>query len=74
MSCINKYESSKSDDQILDLLSRWSIKRFEPIDSSSLLRSKLICYQPLIVIHLIKEDLNEKKGNEKKLSKYFQDN
>ncbi|CAF3107678.1 unnamed protein product, partial [Rotaria sp. Silwood2] len=48
-------------DQIIDLLSRWSLKRLEQIDSTSAFYSKLILYQPRIVIHLIKGDLNEKK-------------
>ncbi|CAF4787876.1 unnamed protein product [Rotaria sp. Silwood1] len=63
-----------SKDQILNLLSRWSIKRLEQIDSSSLFRSKLIYYQPLIVIHLIQCDLNEHKSNNEKFLNYFQEN
>ncbi|CAF4880269.1 unnamed protein product, partial [Rotaria sp. Silwood1] len=63
-----------SKDQILNLLSRWSIKRLEQIDSSSLFRSKLIYYQPLIIIHLIQCDLNEHKSNNEKFSNYFQEN
>jgi hypothetical protein len=63
-----------SKDQILDLLSRWSIKRIEQIDSSSAFYSKLLCYQPLIVIDLIKNDLNEKKTNKEKFGNYFRDN
>jgi hypothetical protein len=61
-------------DQILDLLSRWSIQRFEQIDCSAAFYSKLIRYQPLIVIHLIKNDLKEEKTNKEKLSSYFQHN
>ncbi|CAF3063646.1 unnamed protein product [Rotaria sp. Silwood2] len=63
-----------SKDQILNLLSQWSIERLEQIDSSSLFRSKLIYYQPLIVIHLIQCDLNEKKKNSGTFSNYFQEN
>jgi hypothetical protein len=48
-------------DQILDLLSRWSLTRLEQIDCSSPFYYKLIHYQPLFIIHLIKGDLNEKK-------------
>ena len=61
-------------DQILDLLSRWSIKGLEQIDPSSFLTTKLICYQPLIIIHLIKEDLNEKISNKTNLSDYLRKN
>jgi hypothetical protein len=41
----------------MDLLSQWSLIRFSQIYFSSPFRSKLIRYQPLIVIHLIKGDL-----------------
>ncbi len=61
-------------EQIFDLLSRWSIKRLEQIDSSSPVYSKLIRYQPFIIIHLIKEDLNEKKKDYEKFSNYFKVN
>jgi hypothetical protein len=61
-----------SNDQMLDLLSRWSIKRLEQIDSS--FRLKLIQYHPLIIIHLIKGDLNEMKDNGTKLIGYFEKN
>ena len=54
-------------------MSQWSIQRFEQIDSSSLFRSKLIKYQPAIVIDLIQRDLNELKVNHEKFSKYFQE-
>lgn len=63
-----------SKDQILNLLSQWSIERLEQIDSSSLFRSKLIYYQPLIIIHLIQCDLNEKQINNEKFLNYFQEN
>ncbi|CAM4750560.1 unnamed protein product [Rotaria magnacalcarata] len=63
-----------SKDQILNLLSRWSIERLEQIDSSSLFRSRLIHYQPLIIIHLIQCDLNEKRINNEKFSNYFHEN
>ncbi|CAF2712049.1 unnamed protein product [Rotaria sp. Silwood2] len=61
-----------SKDQILNLLSHWSIEYIEQIDSSSLFRSKLIYYQPFITIHLIQCDLNEKKKNNGTFSNYFQ--
>ena len=35
---------------------------------------KLIRYQPLVVIHLIKGDLNAKKNDMEKFSSYFRDN
>ncbi|CAF2271738.1 unnamed protein product [Rotaria magnacalcarata] len=40
-------------DQIIDLLSRWSIKGFAQIDRSTTLRSRLIVLQPSIVIQLM---------------------
>ncbi|CAF4129871.1 unnamed protein product, partial [Rotaria sordida] len=61
-------------DQIIDLLSRWSLKRLEQIDCSSAFYSKLIRYQPLIIIHLIKGDLNEIKNDYDKYTKYVQEN
>ena len=61
-------------EQILNLLSRWSIKRLEQIDRSTAFYSKLIRYQPLIIIHLIKEDLNQIKINKEKFSNYFEEN
>ncbi|CAF1145573.1 unnamed protein product [Rotaria sp. Silwood1] len=61
-------------DQIIDLLSRWSLKCFEQINLTSAFYSKLIFYQPLIIIHLMKADLNEKKNDYEKFSNYFQKN
>ncbi|CAF4467932.1 unnamed protein product [Rotaria sp. Silwood2] len=58
-------------DQIIDLLSRWSLKRFEQINLSSAFYFKLIRYQPLIIIHLMKADLNEYKNDYEKISNYF---
>ncbi|CAF1325701.1 unnamed protein product [Rotaria sordida] len=58
-------------DQIIDLLSRWSLKRFEQINLSSAFYFKLIRYQPLIIIHLMKADLNEYKNDYEKFSNYF---
>ncbi|CAF4820257.1 unnamed protein product [Rotaria sp. Silwood1] len=58
-------------DQIIDLLSRWSLKRFEQIDLTSAFYCKLIRYQPLIIIHLMKADLNEYKNDYEKFSNYF---
>ncbi|CAF3580917.1 unnamed protein product, partial [Rotaria sp. Silwood2] len=58
-------------DQIVDLLSQWSIKRLEQIDCSSSFYSKLIRYQPIIVIDLIRGDLNENKKDNEKFSNYF---
>ncbi|CAF4966573.1 unnamed protein product [Rotaria sp. Silwood1] len=58
-------------DQIIDLLSRWSLKCFEQINLTSAFYSKLICYQPLIIIHLMKADLNEYKNDYEKFSNYF---
>ena len=63
-----------SKDQILHLLSQWSIQRFEQIPSPSLIRSKLIHHQPGIVLQLIQRDLNERKGNQTKLLDYFREN
>ncbi|CAF4747055.1 unnamed protein product, partial [Rotaria sp. Silwood2] len=60
-------------DQIVDLLSQWSIKRLEQIDCSSSFYSKLIRYQPIIVIDLIRGDLNENKKDNEKFSNYFQE-
>lgn len=59
-----------SSDQILDLLSRWSLVRYNQISCSSPLRSKLARYQPLISIHLIHGDLREKYMNYDELWKY----
>ena len=59
--------------QIFDILSRWSIERLEQIDCSSVFYSKLIRYQPSIVIHLVKGDLKEQKKNNEKFSNYFQE-
>lgn len=61
-------------EQILNLFSRWSIKRLEQIDRTSAFYSKLVRYQPSIIIHLVKEDLNEIKINKDKFSKYFTEN
>ncbi|CAF4476503.1 unnamed protein product, partial [Rotaria sp. Silwood2] len=58
-------------DQIIDLLSRWSLKRFEQVDLTSAFYCKLIRYQPLIIIHLMKADLNEYKNDYEKFSNYF---
>lgn len=52
-----------SKDQIVHLLSQWSIQRFEQIPSPSLLRSRLIHHQPAIVLQLIQSDLNERRDN-----------
>lgn len=60
-------------DQIINLLSHLSINRFEQIDRSSSFYFKLIRYQPIILIHLIKQDLNHFKLNKEKFSKYFQE-
>lgn len=63
-----------SKDQIFDILSRWSIERFEQIDSSSVFRSKLIFYQPAVVLHLIQCDLTGKETNAEGIQEYFRDN
>lgn len=60
--------------QIIDLLSQWSLTRYSQIHFSSPFRSKLIRYQPLIVIHLIKGDLNNKYTDDDELSNYFREN
>ncbi|CAF2145792.1 unnamed protein product [Rotaria magnacalcarata] len=59
-------------DQIIDLLSRWSIKGFEQIDRSTTLRSRLIVLQPSIVIQLMKADLDALKAHSEKIDDYFQ--
>ncbi|CAF3513550.1 unnamed protein product [Rotaria socialis] len=59
-------------DQIIDLLSRWSIKGFEQIDRSTTLRSRLIDLQPSIVIQLMKADLDALKAHSEKSADYFQ--
>ena len=61
-----------SKEQILNLLSQWSISNLEKIDSNSLFYSKLIHYQPHIVIHLIRCSLHEKKINHQQFSSYLQ--
>ncbi len=61
-------------EQILDILSRWSINSLKQIDSLSVFYSKLIKYQASIIIHLIKSDLNQIKTNYEKFSNYFRDN
>ncbi|CAF1529850.1 unnamed protein product, partial [Rotaria sordida] len=61
-------------DQIIDLLSRWSLKCFEQINLISAFYFKLIHYQPLIIIHLMKGDLNENKNDYEKFSNYFHKN
>ncbi|CAF3309553.1 unnamed protein product [Rotaria socialis] len=61
-------------EQIINLLSQWSLKRFEQIDCLSSFYFKLIRYQPLIVLRLIKEDLDALKTNDEKFSDYFQKN
>ncbi|CAM4845478.1 unnamed protein product, partial [Rotaria magnacalcarata] len=59
-------------DQIIDLLSRWSIKGFAQIDRSTTLRSRLIVLQPSIVIQLMKADLDALKVHSEKFADYFQ--
>ncbi|CAF2821052.1 unnamed protein product [Rotaria sp. Silwood2] len=61
-------------DQIIDLLSRWSIKGFEQIDRSTTLRSRLIDLQPSIAIQLMKADLDALKVHSTKFADYFQRN
>ena len=60
-----------SAEQISDLLSRWSLSRFEQIDQTSPLRSKLLRYQPLVAIELIEKDLALKHNSDETLSNYF---
>ncbi len=60
--------------QIIDLLSRWSLTCYSQIYFSSSFSSKLIRYQPLIIIHLIKGDLNNKYINDDELWNYFREN
>lgn len=59
-----------SSNQIIDLLSRWSLTRYSQISCSSPLRSKLARYQPLICIHLIQGDLRDKYVDYEELWKY----
>ena len=59
-------------EQVLDLFSRWSITRLEQIDKSSPFYFKLIKYQPSVVIHLIRGDLNQIKTNQEIFLSYFQ--
>ncbi|CAF3417336.1 unnamed protein product [Rotaria sp. Silwood1] len=63
-----------SSNQIMKLLSQWSLTRYSQIHFSSSFHSKLIRYQPLIVIHLIKGDLIDKYTNNDILLKYYRDN
>ncbi len=58
----------------MNLLSRWSLTRYSQISYSSSFCSKLIRYQPLIVIHLIQGDLNDKYTNSDELWNYFRIN
>ncbi|CAF1154529.1 unnamed protein product [Rotaria sordida] len=61
-------------EQIEDLLSRWSISRFDQIENTSPLRSKLLRYQTLIAIRLIKNDLASKYNVNDELESYFRNN
>ncbi len=63
-----------SSDQIMDLLSRWSLTRYNQICFSSSFCSKLIRYRPLIVIELIKGDLRDKYTNYEKIWNYCRQN
>lgn len=63
-----------SNEQILELISSWSITRLDQIDRKSAFYLKLLRYQPLIILHLIKEDFLERKFHSKKCSEYFREN
>ncbi|CAF3787569.1 unnamed protein product [Rotaria sordida] len=60
-----------SSNQIMKLLSQWSLTRYSQIHFSSSFHSKLIRYQPLIIIYLIKGDLIDKYTNYDELRNYF---
>lgn len=60
-----------SAEQIMDLFSRWSISRWDQIDSTSPLRSKLLTYQPLVAIQLLKNDLELKYHSIEEVKDYF---
>ncbi|CAF3971219.1 unnamed protein product [Adineta steineri] len=65
-----------SQDQILDLLSRWSIDLIKQMSDSSFLlyRSKLMSYHPQIFLHLIQRDLTKNKITSENFSKYYSEN
>ena len=60
-----------SADQIAALLSRWSLSRFEQIEQTSPLRSKLLRSQPLVAIELIQHDLALRCNSDERLVDYF---
>jgi hypothetical protein len=61
-------------EQIQDLLSRWSLSRFEQINKTSPLSQKLIHYQPRVTIELLQNGLASKYGNDDELESYIRDN
>lgn len=63
-----------SDSQIMDLLTRWSISRLNQLDPSLPLRARLIRYQPLVIIQLIKTELITKYNSIDQLQEYFRTN
>ncbi|CAF1313648.1 unnamed protein product [Adineta steineri] len=63
-----------SKDQIIKLLSQWSITSYNQISFSTSFSSKLIRYQPLIVIQLINNDLIHKHFDNNKMIIYWRKN
>ncbi len=61
-------------DQIMNLLSRWSLTCYNQICFSSSFCSKLIRYRPCIVIHLIQGDLHDKYTDYYELWNYCRQN
>jgi len=58
-------------EQIQNLLSQWSIERFEQLNPTSAFYSKLLAYQSSIAIQLMQADLNKIKTNYSKFVTYF---
>ena len=60
-------------DQIMAVLSRWSLKRFEQLDRSSVLYATLCRSHPDLLIELIRADLEHHKEDQSQLAKYFRE-
>ena len=58
----------------MPILSRWSVKRFEQLDRSSVLHAKLLRFHPDLMIELIRADLEHIKEDQDQLRKYFREN